>query len=114
LATLQEIKAASAAVDVRPDAEGYQDLAIALDLRASIFSAEATLRSALARRESRGAHQRKDFPDLSPEFMRNIQVALNENGELTISQQAVPPIPATLQSWLEEAGDLPVAGRLLE
>ena len=63
LETLREIKAASSSVDVRPDAEGYQDLAIALDLRASISATEVTLRSALARQESRGAHSREDYPE---------------------------------------------------
>jgi hypothetical protein len=37
-------------VDVRPSSEGYKDLAIALDLRATPAIAEATLRSALERR----------------------------------------------------------------
>jgi succinate dehydrogenase / fumarate reductase flavoprotein subunit len=114
LETLQEIKAASSFVDVRPDAEGYQDLAIALDLRASIISAETTLRSALARKESRGAHQRKDFPDLSQEFNENFQVGIDDNNEQVLTKQPVSPIPTALQSWLEEHSDIPVAGRLLE
>jgi succinate dehydrogenase / fumarate reductase flavoprotein subunit len=114
LETLQEIKAASSSVDVRPDAEGYQDLAIALDLRASISAAEVTLRSALVRQESRGAHQRKDFPDFSQEFNVNIQVRIDDNNEQVLTKQPISPVPASLQSWLEEQSDLPVAGRLLE
>jgi succinate dehydrogenase / fumarate reductase flavoprotein subunit len=114
LETLQEIKSASSSVDVRPDAEGYQDLAIALDLRASIVSAETTIRSALTRKESRGAHQRKDFPDLSQEFNVNIQVSIDENNDQELTKQPVSPVSSSLLSWLEEQGDLPVAGRLLE
>ena len=41
-------------VDVRPSSEGYEDLALALDLRGSLVAAEATLRCALERRESPG------------------------------------------------------------
>ena len=53
-------------MDVRPSSEGYRDLAVALDLRASLAVAEATVLSAQARQESRGAHQRYDYPDLDP------------------------------------------------
>ena len=114
LETLQELKEASKSVDVRPDAEGYRDLAIALDLRASLVAAETTLRSALARRESRGAHQRSDFPNSSDEFDVNIQVGIDDKIEQVLTLQPVAPIPSSLQSWLEDQSDLPVAGRLLE
>ena len=49
-------------MDVRPTSEGYADLAHALDLRASLVSAEASLLGAIERRESRGAHNRSDYP----------------------------------------------------
>jgi succinate dehydrogenase / fumarate reductase flavoprotein subunit len=114
LEKLQEIKAASSSVDVRPDAEGYQDLAIALDLRASIVSAETTLRSALARQESRGAHQRKDYPDISQEFKVNIRIGIDNNNNQVLTKQPVLQVRSSLQPWLEEQSDLLVAGRLLE
>ena len=60
-----ELRGLASEVDVRPTSEGYADLAHALDLRASLLAAEATLLGALARRESRGAHQRRDHPALS-------------------------------------------------
>lgn len=66
LEKVTELKAAAANVDIRPSAEGYQDLALALDLRSSLLAAEATIRSAIERRESRGAHQRSDYPELDP------------------------------------------------
>ena len=64
LSELEDLKGASKDLDVRPDSEGYQDLMLAFDLEASIVSSEATLVSALNRKESRGAHQREDFKDL--------------------------------------------------
>ncbi len=66
LGKLAEIKKAAADVDVRPDSEGYGDLAHVLDLRASLVTAEASVLGAIERRESRGAHQRSDHPDLDP------------------------------------------------
>jgi succinate dehydrogenase / fumarate reductase flavoprotein subunit len=114
LATLENIRAASQRVDVRPDAEGYTDLALALDLKGSLVAAEATLRAALAREESRGAHQRKDFPQLSEHLQVNIQVRLDEAQRLAVTQQPVPPAPPELAPWLRAPGEIEVAGRLLE
>ena len=101
-------------VDVRPTSEGFADLAHTLDLRASLVSAEATLLGALARQESRGAHQRRDFPQVAAELGVNFQSRADENGRLTIAPQPVPPVPSELQRWVEIADDLSVAGRLLE
>jgi succinate dehydrogenase/fumarate reductase flavoprotein subunit len=36
-----------------------------------LTTAAAVVRSALARNESRGAHQREDFPDTDPGFLKN-------------------------------------------
>ena len=59
---LDEIRAVVADVDVRPSAEGWSDLAQLIDLRAGLLVAEATMRGALVRRESRGCHNRTDYP----------------------------------------------------
>ena len=101
-------------VDVRPTSEGFADLAHALDLRASVVSAEATLLGALARQESRGAHQRRDFPQVAADLGVNIQSRVDADGRLTIAPHPVPPVPSELQSWVDTADDLSVAGRLLE
>jgi succinate dehydrogenase / fumarate reductase, flavoprotein subunit len=66
LVRLEEIRERSSAVEVRPDIAGYADLAHAFDLRGSLLAARATLESALARRETRGAHIRADFPRQDP------------------------------------------------
>ena len=101
-------------MDVRPSSEGYKDLALALDLRGSLVAAEATLRCALERRESRGAHQRSDYPDLNPPCVVNFIIRLNANGEQEISSVPVPPIPEDLQAWVKTSEDLTVDRRLLE
>jgi succinate dehydrogenase / fumarate reductase flavoprotein subunit len=117
LERIAELRAAAADVDVRPSAEGYQDLALALDLRASLVTAEATLRGAIARRESRGAHQRADHPALDPALAVNFVVARDggEAGQLTVTRSSVPPVPTELLSWADApAPDLPLTRRLLE
>jgi succinate dehydrogenase / fumarate reductase flavoprotein subunit len=109
-----ELRQLAREVDVRPTSEGYGDLAHALDLRASLVAAEATLLGALARTESRGAHQRRDYPELSPELQVNLQTRLDPAGGLTIATQAVPPIPPELRALADATQDVSVAGRLLE
>ncbi len=58
------------------------DLHDAFELRAMLTTAAAVVRSALARNESRGAHQREDFPAPNDEFLKN-QVLELDNGTLT-------------------------------
>ena len=111
VAELQEL---ARDVDVRPSSEGYADLAHALDLRASLVAAEATLLGALARRESRGAHQRRDFPQLDPDLRVNFRTRLEGSSDLTVTAQPVPPVPPELASWTQSDEVLDVAGRLLE
>jgi succinate dehydrogenase / fumarate reductase flavoprotein subunit len=114
LVRVAELRELAREVDVRPSSEGYGDLAHALDLHASLLAAEATLLGALARRESRGAHQRRDFPQLSPDLRVNFQARLDVAGHLTIDAQPVPPVPPELQAWADASEEPSVAGRLLE
>lgn len=56
--------------------------------------AEAMLRGALERRESRGAHYREDFPEKDENF-RKTTIASAENGSVTIKFRELPEIGAT-------------------
>lgn len=113
LKRIADIHAATDALDVRPSAEGYQDLALALDLRAALTSAEATVRSAIERRESRGAHQRTDFPQVEEAMRVNFIVGLNEDRKQVVRREAALTPPAELDAWMDDH-PLEVAGRLLE
>jgi succinate dehydrogenase / fumarate reductase, flavoprotein subunit len=114
LERVAELRELGREVDVRPTAEGYADLAHALDLRASLAAAEATLLGALARNESRGAHQRRDYPELDPELQVNLQSRLDGDRHMTIAAQPVPPVPSELKAWADATQDLSVGDRLLE
>jgi succinate dehydrogenase / fumarate reductase flavoprotein subunit len=113
LEKVAEVKDAAARVDVRPSAEGYQDLAQALDLRSSLLAAEVTIRGAMERRESRGAHQRSDYPHLDPTLQVTLG-AMQTAGTLLFSRRAVPEVPDYLQKWVHETRTTPMKGRLLE
>ena len=57
------------------------DLQDWFELRAMLTTAEAVVKSALARTESRGAHQREDFPAPDESLLKN-QVLELKNDEL--------------------------------
>ncbi len=114
LERLAGIGAAAADVDVRPSSEGYQDLALALDLRGAVAAAQATLLCALERRESRGAHQRNDYPDRDPGLLVNLVVRADAHGSQTLSQVPVAPIPDELGTWITAGTTVSLQGRLLE
>ncbi|MGH3112071.1 MAG: succinate dehydrogenase, partial [Gaiellaceae bacterium] len=68
-----------------------------------------TLECALERRETRGAHNRVDFPDQNP----GLQVNLVWTGDGTIAREPIPqPSPEVVA--LVGGPELDVTGRLLE
>jgi len=72
------------------------------DLKNLLLISEAVTRCALARRESRGAHSRIDFPNYDPEWEKKNNIIVNEGGTMTLQQRPVPEIPAELKQLLEE------------
>ena len=110
---MKKIKKASKDVDVRPSAEGFIDLALAIDLLGSIDSAVSTILCALERKESRGAHQRKDFKGLDKKQAVNYIVEMI-NGEQFVSSQKVKTLPKELIEPMKNFKDINVDGRLLE
>jgi succinate dehydrogenase / fumarate reductase, flavoprotein subunit len=116
LSMLGELTEAANDVDVRPSAEGWDDLAHLLDLRAALTTAEATLRGALARPESRGAHNRSDHPDLDPQLRVNLRARLDpDSGRQSIQSDPVPAVPEELRPWAEQAVEVEARrDRLLE
>ena len=76
--------------------------------------AEATVLGALLRRETRGCHNRADYPQLDDRWLVNLVVSLDESGELSAHERPVPPVPAGLVPWIEDAEHPTMEGRLLE
>ncbi len=66
------------------------------DLHSMLVNAEALLRSAIERKESRGAHARSDFPKLDDAFGEiNFVVEKTPDG-MAIRQEKIPPMPEYL------------------
>jgi succinate dehydrogenase / fumarate reductase flavoprotein subunit len=111
---LGQLREAARYVDVRPSSEGWQDLALAFDLRGALDAAEATVRSAIERRESRGAHQRYDYPDTDPAQEVNLQIRRDHAGGFHLSRSSIAPLPDGLRDFVEDDPQLLFKGRLLE
>jgi succinate dehydrogenase / fumarate reductase flavoprotein subunit len=107
LGKLDEIETRSRDLGVHPDLAGYQDLAHALDLRASMIAARATLECALERRETRGCHNRSDYPALDP----SLQVNLVWSGPGRIEREAIAEIPPDISALMR---DVSSEGKLVE
>jgi succinate dehydrogenase / fumarate reductase flavoprotein subunit len=114
LGMLDEVGLALPTVDVRPSEEGWGDLAQVLDVQAMLGTAEATLRGAIAREETRGAHNRSDFPELDPAMEVNFIVRRDGDARMSLESAPVPAVPVELAPWLARAGNIDPAGKLLE
>ena len=110
LRKLDEVAARAGAMEVRPDIAGFDDLVHAFDLRGSLLAARATLECALERRETRGAHNRADFPRRDPELTANL---LWRPGE-PVTREAVSAPSPEVAALLVGRDEVAVTGRLLE
>ena len=92
---------------VHPDIAGFHDLAHAFDLKASVIAARATIESAFERRETRGCHNRSDYPDLDAVA----EVNLVWSGPGRIEHQPIPGIPTDIAARMREVSS---HGKLVE
>ena len=100
LAKIESIKTKLDHVDVRIQEYNCEDLALIFDLQSSLISAKATIISALERNESRGAHQRSDFPDLDPNCQYNCLVKMEDNNILKISKLPLKELNENLKRMI--------------
>jgi succinate dehydrogenase / fumarate reductase flavoprotein subunit len=109
LRALGDIRERTRALEVRPDIAGYADLAHAFDLHGSLLAARATLECALERRETRGAHNRTDFP--AQDAALRVNLAWTTDGPIAHEPIAAPSARVAVLAGSEESE---IAGRLLE
>ncbi|WP_326594585.1 L-aspartate oxidase [Streptomyces sp. NBC_01803] len=107
LAELDLIEKRMENVGVHPDIAGFQDLAHAFDLKSAALAARATLEAALERRETRGCHNRSDFPETDPAFLVNL-VWSPKTG---VAHESIPPVPEEIASLMAEVS---AEGKLVE
>ena len=110
LRRLEAVEARVKSMEVRPDIAGFDDLVHALDLKGSLLAARATLECARERRETRGAHNRIDFPERSP----GLEVNLTWRPEGAVEHEPVGSPSEEVAALLRDGAEVEIAGRLLE
>jgi succinate dehydrogenase / fumarate reductase flavoprotein subunit len=75
---------------------------LAKDLKSMLCVSDAVTRSAMARKESRGAHSRIDFPDYSPVWEKQNNVITHEGEAMNLEQRPVREMPEELKAILAE------------
>lgn len=106
LEKLSEIEQRMKNIGIHPDIAGYQDLCHAFDLKSSVLAARATLESALERKETRGCHNRSDYPLTDPELQVNL--VWSPQG---IVREPLPQVPEEIASLITEVSQI---GKLVE
>jgi len=105
LGELQKLKERTAHSSVTGNIDFNPGWHTALDLRNLLTVSEAITRSAIERKESRGGQFRDDFPNKDPEFAKfNVAVRQDAEGQMQISHEPIPEIPAELKQVIEEMG----------
>ena len=93
---------------VHPDIAGFHDLAHAFDLRSTAIAARATMETARERQETRGCHNRSDYPDLDPALQVNLVWSPNRG----IEHEPIPSVPDDIESLMRDP--VTSAGKLVE
>ena len=76
----------------------------ALDLHSMLVNAEALFRSAIERKESRGAHARSDHTKLDPRWAQlNLMVQRGKDGEMAVTAVENQPIPYELTEVISQS-----------
>jgi succinate dehydrogenase/fumarate reductase flavoprotein subunit len=83
-ARLAEMRAGLSEVAIMPGWVFNPTVADWFELRAGLSAAEAVAHAALAREESRGAHQREDFPETDPVWARSQYLRMTRDGTLAV------------------------------
>jgi succinate dehydrogenase / fumarate reductase flavoprotein subunit len=77
----------------------------ALDLSNLLTVSEAVTRSAIERKESRGAQFRDDYPEKDADFGKiNVLVRKDADGAMKVSRERIPEMRAELKQVIEEMG----------
>src|ERR1700704_6844151 len=102
LSELDDLKARAARMRVEGSRLFNPGWHLAWDLHSMLTVAEAVTRSAVARRESRGAHSRIDYPGLDDAWGKKHNVVVKKAGTMTLVETPVLEMPDDLKQLLAE------------
>jgi len=72
------------------------------DLKSMLLISEAVARAALARKESRGAHSRIDYPNLDDTWGKKNNLIVQDGGTMTRRESPTPVMPADLRELVTQ------------
>jgi succinate dehydrogenase / fumarate reductase flavoprotein subunit len=105
LAGIAELRARAERVGVTGNREYNPGWHTAMDLANLLLVSEAIARSALDRKESRGAQFREDHPSKDAAFDGTTTVVRKDrDGAMELERQKLPPIPPELRQVIEDNG----------
>lgn len=108
LAEVTDLEQRVGELGVHPDVAGFSDLAHAFDLKASLIAARATLEAARERRETRGCHNRSDYPQQDARF----DVNLVWSGPGKIEHERIAEVPERISKLMGD--EVSADGKLVE
>lgn len=100
LSEIEKLKKEARGVGVHGSEKYNQGLLACIELDFMLHIAECIVRSAIERKESRGAHARSDYPKKSREWKRNIYCGCR-GGRITLGTRKVPKMPPRLSRIVE-------------
>ncbi|HEX7958754.1 MAG TPA: FAD-binding protein [Terriglobales bacterium] len=102
LADLEKLKQRASRVRVEGSRLFNPGWHLARDLQSMLTVSEAVTRSALARKESRGAHSRIDYPSLDDQWGKQNNVVTRDGQAMKLRQLPVKELPPELKQILDE------------
>jgi succinate dehydrogenase / fumarate reductase flavoprotein subunit len=101
LVELDSLKARAAKVRVEGSRLFNPGWHLSRDLKAMLTVSEAVARSALERKESRGAHSRIDYPNYDDTWGKQNNIIDKDGEQMRLTQSATPEMPHDLKEILE-------------
>ncbi len=101
LETIESIKSQFKDVGVSGQLVYNKGLLACLELGNMLIATEAIVRSAIMRKESRGAHTRSDYPKKSKEWLKNIICSISADGSMSLSTVPLKEMPAELKKLVK-------------
>jgi len=102
LGEIEKLRARAARVRVEGSRMFNPGWHLARDLECMLTVTEAVTRSALARRESRGAHSRLDYPNLDDAWGKKNNVIVQKGGAMSLFDAPVPEMPEDLKQIMAQ------------
>ena len=100
LKNLQDLKMLAPSVGVGGNLKYNKGLLACLELPNMIIAAEAVIRGALMRKESRGAHARSDYPKKDPNLRKNI-IYTKVGNDMKLELRPVPEMPEEIKKLVD-------------